>query len=1125
MIVDGSLSDWTSADRIDSGLPSGYAIFAKSDGDGFVFAMQSPTAIGEGTTAWLNTDRNSTTGFQIFGFAGGAEFNVNVGADGQVSLYSGDAGQTLVKSGLEAAWSADRTVVEFKVAKADIGTPSAIDTLYDINNNVFLPGNFSSKPFTVYNETDIVPAADQRIAIVYSETTAKNYFGDMAYSQLFMAAQSQATQAGIPFDILQESDLTSLATLAKYDTLVFPSFRNVEVSQVDQIANTLEQATRQFGIGLVAAGEFMTNDQNNNALAGDSYARMKSLFDATRVDGGTGDVTLTATDASGKILDGYGNGELIRQYTNVGWNAFASVSGTGSTIATETIAGQSYSAALATQTGGRNVLFSSAAVMADNNLLQKAIDYSVNGTETLSLALRMTRQSGITATRVDMDQSQEQFEVKPDDGSPGVYDKLIPIVSDWKAKYGFVGSYYLNVGNDPANGATTDWAVSLPYYKALIERGNELGSHSYTHPENTNLLTDQQLQFEFADSKSVLQQQLSAYLGSTYNITGAAIPGNPESLATAQKILQYYNYITGGYSGVGAGYPNAFGYLNPTQANSGSYYFAPNIMSDFTLIEFQKKTIAQASAEWAKQFSEVTSHGAAPIVLWTWHDYGAAAWNSDGPSPYSTQMFTDFIAMASNADMEFVTLGDLAQRMNAFQSTTVTTSVTGNVITANVAASKSVGTFALELGNTSAGQVIQKVSGWYAYDSDSVFLPASGGSFAVTVGAAPDDVTHVTALPSRAVLESISGDGRNLTFSLSGEGKVVVDVQAPGNDWVSVTGGTVVSAAGEIYTIDIGAPGPHTISVGYVANLAPVIASNGAGATATISLAENLSAVTTVLATDANKLQGDIVAYSIQAGGDGALFAINSATGALTFRTAPDFEAPADLNRDNVYNVTIVATDARGLADTQALEISVTNKTGINRTGSLFNDTMNGTGEEDSLNGSWGNDTINGLGGNDKLYGDVGNDRLNGGDGTDQLYGQSGDDTLDAGSGNDLVVGGTGRDTLIGGGGLDTFLFQSTNDSATSTSGRDIIRDFELGIDKIDISQIDASVFQGGDQAFSFLATPTTKFTASSQVHYFYQFVNGVEYTVVEGRTSGTGAAFSIGLLGHLTLSASDFVL
>jgi len=115
--------------------------------------------------------------------------------------------------------------------------------------------------------------ATQRIGIVWSETTANKFFDKTAYAQLFMAVQSQAMQAGMPFDLLTESDLTNLSKLSGYSTLVFPSFSNVQASQASAIASTLEQATKQYGIGLIAAGNFMTSDENGLALAGDPYAR------------------------------------------------------------------------------------------------------------------------------------------------------------------------------------------------------------------------------------------------------------------------------------------------------------------------------------------------------------------------------------------------------------------------------------------------------------------------------------------------------------------------------------------------------------------------------------------------------------------------------------------------------------------------------------------------------------------------------------------------------------------------------------------------------------------------------------------------------------------------------------
>src|SRR5687768_5195155 len=76
--LDGSLADWTTAAQIDKTLSvSGYDIYATATGGSFVFALKAPVAIGATTTVWLNTDQNAGTGYKIWGFAGGAEYNIN----------------------------------------------------------------------------------------------------------------------------------------------------------------------------------------------------------------------------------------------------------------------------------------------------------------------------------------------------------------------------------------------------------------------------------------------------------------------------------------------------------------------------------------------------------------------------------------------------------------------------------------------------------------------------------------------------------------------------------------------------------------------------------------------------------------------------------------------------------------------------------------------------------------------------------------------------------------------------------------------------------------------------------------------------------------------------------------
>ena len=104
-------------------------------------------------------------------------------------------------------------------------------------------------------------------------------------------------------------------------------------------------------------------------------------------------------------------------------------------------------------------------------------------------------------------------------------------------------------------------------------------------------------------------------------------------------------------------------------------------------------------------------------------------------------------------------------------------------------------------------------------------------------------------------------------------------------------------------------------------NAAPVITSNGGGATASISVGENSTAVTTVAATDPDA--GTTLTYSIVGGADQGKFQINGSTGALSFIAAPDFEAPTDADHNNSYLVQVRASDG-SLFDDQTITVSVT---------------------------------------------------------------------------------------------------------------------------------------------------------------------------------------------------------
>ena len=73
------------------------------------------------------------------------------------------------------------------------------------------------------------------------------------------------------------------------------------------------------------------------------------------------------------------------------------------------------------------------------------------------------------------------------------------------------------------------------------------------------------------------------------------------------------------------------------------------------------------------------------------------------------------------------------------------------------------------------------------------------------------------------------------------------------------------------------------------------------------------------------------------------------------------------------------------------------------------------------------------------------------GHGNDTLLGGLGDDDLVAGTGADILVGGEGNDTLDGGNGRDLFVF-------AGTFGRDVVVNFEQGIDQIDLQPLHTGI-------------------------------------------------------------------
>lgn len=162
--------------------------------------------------------------------------------------------------------------------------------------------------------------------------------------------------------------------------------------------------------------------------------------------------------------------------------------------------------------------------------------------------------------------------------------------------------------------------------------------------------------------------------------------------------------------------------------------------------------------------------------------------------------------------------------------------------------------------------------------------------------------------------------------------------------------------------------------------------------------------------------------------------------------------------------------------------------------------TLIGTPRGDVLRGGGGDDTISGKGGHDWLYGQDGNDR---------------------------ITGGAGNDDLFGGTGGDTFVYGSISETPVGFGQRDLIHDFQPGVDKIDLSSIN---IKSGITKFTFLGLgqfSPIELSTPGLVKYHYETAgDGTDRTIIEGTVDSlAGVDFQISLIGHHVLSATDFIL
>ncbi len=181
-------------------------------------------------------------------------------------------------------------------------------------------------------------------------------------------------------------------------------------------------------------------------------------------------------------------------------------------------------------------------------------------------------------------------------------------------------------------------------------------------------------------------------------------------------------------------------------------------------------------------------------------------------------------------------------------------------------------------------------------DADLSALTISAGTLptfaAATTSYAVDvdnDVPSVTLTPTTAdTAASVTVAGTAVT-SATASGAITLNVGA--------------NAIAIVVTAQNGTEKTYTVTVTRAANTAPRITT-----AATQSVAENTPTTTPVVTFAADDDESNTITWALT-GADAGDFTLNAASGALTFKTPPNFEDAQDVGADNSYQVTVTATD------------------------------------------------------------------------------------------------------------------------------------------------------------------------------------------------------------------------
>ena len=242
------------------------------------------------------------------------------------------------------------------------------------------------------------------------------------------------------------------------------------------------------------------------------------------------------------------------------------------------------------------------------------------------------------------------------------------------------------------------------------------------------------------------------------------------------------------------------------------------------------------------------------------------------------------------------------------------------------------------------------------------------------------------------------------SFTQPGNGVVTRNTSDPNILFDYTPGADFAGETSFTYTVQNEDEGTGTATVTITVN--PVDDTPTFTTLADYALDENTTLVGSVAATDIDTDDSTLV-YSIEGGADAGLFNIDGASGEITFKAAPDWEADNDAGGDNVYELIVGASDDTSTGQ-QTLAITVEN---------VF----------------------------ERANDEIGSDAD-----SEELVGTDGEDYIETGGGS--------FDDVIGGGGIDVFVF---NNDADGVQQQASLADYNPAEDFIDLQGTDVDFGYG----------------------------------------------------------------